>query len=67
MVKNETLWTDQKNLAEHQLQPDRREPEILHGLCSLTTEPWGVRRLGVADPNRVAINVMSHHNPGNGS
>jgi catechol 2,3-dioxygenase-like lactoylglutathione lyase family enzyme len=27
----------------------------------LTTEPWGVRRFGVTDPNGVAINVMSHH------
>lgn len=27
----------------------------------LTTEPWGVRRFHVADPNGVIINVMSHH------
>jgi predicted enzyme related to lactoylglutathione lyase len=27
----------------------------------LTTEPWGVRRFHVADPNGVVINVMSHH------
>jgi catechol 2,3-dioxygenase-like lactoylglutathione lyase family enzyme len=26
----------------------------------LTTEPWGVRRFYVADPNGVVINVMSH-------
>jgi uncharacterized glyoxalase superfamily protein PhnB len=26
----------------------------------LTTEPWGVRRFHVADPNGVVINVMSH-------
>jgi catechol 2,3-dioxygenase-like lactoylglutathione lyase family enzyme len=26
----------------------------------LTTEPWGVRRFGVTDPNGVVINVMSH-------
>jgi predicted enzyme related to lactoylglutathione lyase len=27
----------------------------------LTTEPWGVRRFHVVDPNGVVINVMSHH------
>jgi catechol 2,3-dioxygenase-like lactoylglutathione lyase family enzyme len=27
----------------------------------LTTEPWGVRRFYLADPNGVVINVMSHH------
>jgi predicted enzyme related to lactoylglutathione lyase len=27
----------------------------------LTTEPWGVRRFHVSDPNGVVINVMSHH------
>jgi predicted enzyme related to lactoylglutathione lyase len=27
----------------------------------LTTEPWGVRRFHVTDPNGVVINVMSHH------
>ena len=26
----------------------------------LTTEPWGVRRFQVADPNGVLINVMCH-------
>jgi len=26
----------------------------------LTTEPWGVRRFHVADPNGVVINIMSH-------
>jgi predicted enzyme related to lactoylglutathione lyase len=26
----------------------------------LTTEPWGVRRFYVTDPNGVVINVMSH-------
>jgi predicted enzyme related to lactoylglutathione lyase len=26
----------------------------------MTTEPWGVRRFHVADPNGVIINVMSH-------
>ena len=26
----------------------------------LTTEPWGVRRFHVVDPNGVVINVMSH-------
>ena len=26
----------------------------------LTTEPWGVRRFFVADPNGVVINVMTH-------
>jgi catechol 2,3-dioxygenase-like lactoylglutathione lyase family enzyme len=26
----------------------------------LTSEPWGVRRFFVADPNGVVINVMSH-------
>ena len=29
-------------------------------LYPLTTEPWGVRRFHVADPNGVVINVMSH-------
>ena len=29
-------------------------------LYQLTTEPWGVRRFHVADPNGVVINVMSH-------
>lgn len=27
----------------------------------LTTEPWGVRRFHVTDPNGVIINVMNHH------
>jgi catechol 2,3-dioxygenase-like lactoylglutathione lyase family enzyme len=27
----------------------------------LTTEPWGVRRFFVVDPNGVTINVMTHH------
>jgi catechol 2,3-dioxygenase-like lactoylglutathione lyase family enzyme len=27
----------------------------------LTTEPWGVRRFHVTDPNGVVINIMSHH------
>jgi predicted enzyme related to lactoylglutathione lyase len=27
----------------------------------LTTEPWGVRRFHVTDPNGVLINIMSHH------
>ena len=27
----------------------------------LTTEPWGVRRFHVTDPNGIVINVMSHH------
>ncbi len=26
----------------------------------LTTEPWGVRRFHVADPNGIVINVMTH-------
>lgn len=26
----------------------------------LTSESWGVRRFGVADPNGVVLNVMSH-------
>jgi predicted enzyme related to lactoylglutathione lyase len=26
----------------------------------LTTEPWGIRRFHVVDPNGVVINVMSH-------
>ncbi len=26
----------------------------------LTTEPWGVRRFHVTDPNGVVLNVMSH-------
>jgi predicted enzyme related to lactoylglutathione lyase len=26
----------------------------------LTTEPWGVRRFHVTDPNGVVMNVMSH-------
>jgi predicted enzyme related to lactoylglutathione lyase len=26
----------------------------------LTTEPWGVRRFHVTDPNGVVVNVMSH-------
>lgn len=37
---------------------------VAHGLqivYPLTTEPWGVRRFHVADPNGVVINVMSHH------
>lgn len=29
----------------------------------LTTEPWGVRRFHVADPNGVIVNVISHHTP----
>ena len=32
----------------------------LHIVYPLTTEPWGVRRFFVADPNGVVINVMSH-------
>ncbi len=28
---------------------------------ALTTEPWGVRRFHVTDPNGVVINIMSHH------
>jgi catechol 2,3-dioxygenase-like lactoylglutathione lyase family enzyme len=35
--------------------------EIVH---PLTTEPWGVRRFFVRDPNGVVINVMQHSNPG---
>jgi catechol 2,3-dioxygenase-like lactoylglutathione lyase family enzyme len=35
--------------------------EIVH---PLTTEPWGVRRFFVRDPNGVVINVMHHSNPG---
>ena len=31
--------------------------EIVH---PMTTEPWGVRRFFVRDPNGVVINVMSH-------
>ena len=27
----------------------------------LTTEPWGIRRFHVTDPNGVVVNVMSHH------
>lgn len=27
---------------------------------ALTTEPWGVRRFHVTDPNGVVINIMSH-------
>lgn len=27
----------------------------------LTTEPWGVRRFFVVDPNGVTVNVMMHH------
>ena len=27
----------------------------------LTTEPWGVRRFHVTDPNGVVINIMSHN------
>ena len=27
----------------------------------LTTEPWGVRRFHVTDPNGVVINIMNHH------
>lgn len=29
----------------------------------LTTEPWGVRRFFVADPNGFILNVMSHIEP----
>ena len=32
----------------------------LNILYPLTTEPWGVRRFFVADPNGVVINVLSH-------
>jgi catechol 2,3-dioxygenase-like lactoylglutathione lyase family enzyme len=35
--------------------------EIVH---PLTTEPWGVRRFFVRDPNGVVINVMQHSNSG---
>ena len=38
-----------------------RRLEIVH---PLTTEPWGVRRFFVRDPNGVVINVMQHGNPG---
>ena len=34
--------------------------EIVH---PLTTEPWGVRRFFVRDPNGVVINVLSHVDP----
>ena len=27
----------------------------------LTTEPWGVRRFHVIDPNGVVLNLMTHH------
>jgi len=35
--------------------------DIVH---PLTTEPWGVRRFFVRDPNGVVINVMQHSKPG---
>ena len=35
----------------------RRGTEIVY---PLTTEPWGVRRLFLRDPNGIVINVMSH-------
>jgi predicted enzyme related to lactoylglutathione lyase len=36
---------------------------VAHGIpvvYPLTTEPWGVRRFHVTDPNGVVINIMSH-------
>lgn len=39
-------------------QAKARGVPIIH---PLTTEPWGVRRFHVTDPNGVVINVMSHH------
>lgn len=27
----------------------------------ITTEPWGVRRFSIVDPNGITINVMMHH------
>jgi uncharacterized glyoxalase superfamily protein PhnB len=36
---------------------------VAHGVeivYPLTTEPWGVRRFHVADPNGVVINVLTH-------
>ena len=35
----------------------RRGYEIVH---PLTTEPWGVRRFFVRDPNGVVVNVLGH-------
>lgn len=35
----------------------RRGYEIVH---PLTTEPWGVRRFFVRDPNGVVVNVVGH-------
>jgi catechol 2,3-dioxygenase-like lactoylglutathione lyase family enzyme len=38
-----------------------RRVEIVY---PLTTEPWGVRRFFVRDPNGVVVNVVSHADPG---
>lgn len=35
----------------------RRGYEIVH---PLTTEPWGVRRFFVRDPNGVVVNILGH-------
>jgi catechol 2,3-dioxygenase-like lactoylglutathione lyase family enzyme len=45
--------------AVHAIAIERRL-EIVH---PLTTEPWGVRRFFIRDPNGVVINVLSHANP----
>ena len=38
----------------------RVEEAGLRIVYPLTTEPWGVRRFHVVDPNGVTINVMTH-------
>lgn len=38
----------------------RAEAAGLEIVYPLTTEPWGVRRFHVVDPNGVTINVMAH-------
>jgi len=35
-------------------------PPDFRSSIPLTTEPWGVRRFFLVDPNGVVINVMSH-------
>ena len=36
------------------------EARGIHIVYPLTTEPWGVRRFHVTDPNGLVINIMSH-------
>jgi catechol 2,3-dioxygenase-like lactoylglutathione lyase family enzyme len=66
-----TLLQDTGSAAPHpNLSVEVEDVEAVHAralalgfrvVYPLTDEPWGVRRFFVADPNGVAINVMSHH------